>query len=87
MHFGVLLSLSSRYHSSSVAKRTASLGSVRLLLSVPPLYSFVHRFECTILYFSHYSSNCEHNLGLRLEWQLGVSVCLHHQHTDWQNYD
>ena len=33
-HFAVFLSLSSRYYSSSVAKQTASLGSVRLLLSV-----------------------------------------------------
>ena len=36
-HFAVLLSLSSRYYSSSVATRTASLGLVGLLLSILPL--------------------------------------------------
>ena len=40
-HFHVLLSLSSIYSNSSVATQAASLGSVRLLLSVLPLYSLV----------------------------------------------
>ena len=37
-YFAVLLSLSSRYYSSNVAKQTASLG---LVLSVLSLYSFI----------------------------------------------
>ena len=40
-HFAVLLSLSSIYHSSSVATLTASLGPIGLLLSVLSLYSFI----------------------------------------------
>ena len=39
--FAVLLSLSCRYYSSCVAKRTASLGPVGLLMFVLPLYSFL----------------------------------------------
>ena len=41
-HFAILLFPSKRYHNSSVATLTTSLGAVGLLLSVLPLYSSPH---------------------------------------------
>ena len=52
-HFAVLLSLSSRYYSSSVATRTASLGPAGLLMSVLPLFSCVLLWNVTLTVTSY----------------------------------
>ena len=54
-HFAVLLSLSSRYYSSSIATQTASLDPVGLLLSVLLLYSSSYSsLYCNYMAFTHF---------------------------------
>ena len=81
--------LSSRYYSSSVAKQRASLGPVRLLLSVLPLYSFkwhmsyimYHNNESLAIYvlllFSKISFFLTFHLPSIIPFQLYLSATLH----------